>query len=158
MLRIGQECGQTWPTDDEVRAILKNDPRAIGTLYGTHYAIRFAHKQMVTIPVDLADAHRDTAQVELREVNPFGLRSTVTSNATLPTQGQAVCSGEWQLPRAAGSLLQDTRRARQVLEGEVSAKTEPAESPMNERSEAMPMGVQVGEDDCQSVPTRQHSV
>ena len=93
MLRIGQECGQTWPTDDEVRAILKNDPRAIGTLYGTHYAIRFAHKQMVTIPVDLADAHRDTAQVELREVNPFGLRSTVTSNATLPTQGQAVCSG-----------------------------------------------------------------
>ena len=76
----------------------------------------------------------------------------VTSTATLPSQGQAEGIGEGELPRAAGSLLKDSRRARKlVLEGQVNAKTEPAESPMNEQSEAMPSAVQVGEDDRQSV-------
>ena len=100
-----------------------------------------------------------TAQVEQRENTPFAMRSTVTSTATLPAQGQAGCPAEGDFPRAAGSLIKDSRRARKVvLEGEVSAKTEPAESPMNEQSEAMPMGVQVDVDERQSVPTRQHSV
>ena len=114
---------------------------------------------MVPTPVILHDATGDTAQAELREANPFASRRTVTSTATLPKQGQAGCSGKGELPRAAGSLIRDSRRARKVvLEGQVSAKTEPAESPMNAQSEAMPMGVQVGEDDRQSVPRRQHSV
>ena len=32
VLRIGRECGQAWPTDEEASAILKNDPRASGTV------------------------------------------------------------------------------------------------------------------------------
>ena len=139
--------------------ILRICPRTSGTVYVTHYAIGFTRKEMVHTPVLFGDAPGDTAKVELREHNPFALRSTVTSTATLPAQWQAGCSGEGELPRAAGSLLNDSRRARKVvLEGRVSAKTEPAESPMNEQSEAMPMGVQVGVDERQSVPSRQHSV
>ena len=46
VLRVGQECGQSCLTDDEVREILKKDQRASGTVYGTHYTIRFHHKQM----------------------------------------------------------------------------------------------------------------
>ena len=158
VLLIGQECRQAWPTDEEVPAILK-DPRASGTVYGTHYAIRFQYKQMVRTPVLLADAPGETAQAELREHNPFASRSIVTSSATLPTQGQARCSGEGQLPRAAGSLLKDPRSARKVVvEGQVSSTTDPAGSPRKETSKATLTGVQVGEDERQSVPSRQHSV
>ena len=159
VLRIGPDAAHPWPTDDEVREILKNDPRASGTVYGTHYAIRFAHKQMVPIPVLLADAHADTAGAELREHNPFASRSTVTSTATLPTQGQPGCSGEGELPRAAGSLLKDPRWARQVVTGgQVSSSTDPVEAPAKEPSMATPGVVQVGDDDRQSAPTRQQSV
>ena len=76
MLRVGPECGQSWPTDEEVREILKKDTRASGTVYGTHYAIRFHHKQMIHTPVLHADAPGDTAQAELREHNPFALHSS----------------------------------------------------------------------------------
>ena len=159
VLRIGQACGQAWPTDEEVRAILKKDPRASGTVYGTHYAIHFHHKQMVATPVLLADAPGDTAQAELREPNPFAWRSTVTSTPTLPTQGQAGCSGEGEFPRAAGSFLKDQRRARKVVvEGQVSSSTDPVEAPAKEQSMATPAEAQVGVDERQSAPTRQHSV
>ena len=143
VLRVGQECGPPWPTDAEVREILRNDPRARSTLCGTHYAIPVTNKEMVSTPVLLAESPADTPKVELRDHNPFALRSMFTSIATLPTQGQAGYQEEGDSPRAAGSLLKDTRRARQMWEGQVSAKTEPAESAMNERSEAMPKGVQV---------------
>ena len=38
---IGPDCRQQWPTDEEIRANLRNDPRTSGTLYGTHFAMRF---------------------------------------------------------------------------------------------------------------------
>ena len=159
VLQIGQECGQAWPTEEEVRAILNKDPRASGTVYGTHYAISFHHKQMVPTPVLLADAPGDTAQAELREPNPFASRSTVTSTATLPTQGQAGCSGEWKLPLAARSIVKDPRRARKVVvEGQVSSSTDPVEAPAKEQSMATPDEAQVAVDERQSAPTRQHSV
>ena len=114
---------------------------------------------MVHTPVLFCDGQGDTAKVELRELNPFALRSSFTSTATLPAQEQAGCSGEEELPRAAGSLIKDSRGARKVvLEGQVSEKTEPAESPMNKQSEAMPSAVHVGDDDRQCVSRRQHSV
>ena len=94
VLRIGQECGQQWPTDEEVREILRKDPLASGPVYGTHYAIRFTHKQMVPTPVLLAETPGDAAQAEQREHNPFASPSMVTSSATLPKQGQAACDGE----------------------------------------------------------------
>ena len=159
VLPVGQECGPPWSTKEELREIPRIYPHASGTVYVTHYAIGFTHKEMVHTPVLFGDAPGDTAKMELREHNPFALRSMVTSTATLPTQGQAGYHAECASIRAAGSLLNDSRRAKKVvLEGQVSAKTEPAESPMNDQSEAMPMGVQVGEDDRQSVSTRQHSV
>ena len=159
LLRINQECGPPWSTDEEVREMLRKDPRASGTVYGTHYAIRGTQKEMVPTPVRFADAPGDAAHAELWAHNPFAMRSSVTSTATLPTHGQAGCIAEGDSPPAAGSLLKDSRRAREVVwEWQVSAKTEPAESPMNEQSEAMLIGVQVGVDERQSVPTRQHSV
>ena len=85
VLRIGPDSGQPYPTDEEISEILKNDPRASGTVYGTHYAIRFQHKQIVPTPLLLADAPGDTAQAEPCEHNLFASRSTVTSTATLPT-------------------------------------------------------------------------
>ena len=158
VLRIGQEYGQSCPTDDEVREILK-DPRASGTVYGTHFAIRFNHKQMVPTPVLLAETPGDTAQAELHEHNPVASRSTITSTATLPTQGQAGCSGEGELPRAAGSFLKDQQRARKVVvECQVSSSTDPVEAPAKEQSMATPDEAQVGVDERQSAPTRQHSV
>ena len=100
-----------------------------------------------------------TAQAELCEHNRFALRSTVTSTATLPTQGQDGCSGEGKLPRAAGSLLKDPRRARKVVvEEQVSSSTDPVEAPAKEPQMATPSVVQVGEDERQSAPTRQLSV
>ena len=39
VLRIGPDCGQPWPTDEEVREILRKDSRASGTVYGAHFAI-----------------------------------------------------------------------------------------------------------------------
>ena len=115
LLRNGPDSPQPWPTDDEVREILRKGTRASGTVYGTHYAIRFTHKQMVHMPVLLADAPGVTAQAELREHNPFASRCTVTSPATLPTQGHAGCSGEGEIRPAAGSFLKDPRRARRVV-------------------------------------------
>ena len=88
MLRIGPDGEQPWPTDDETREILRNDPRPSGTVYWSHFAIRFTRKQMVLTPVLLADALADAAQAELWAHNPFASRSTITSTATLPTQGQ----------------------------------------------------------------------
>ena len=55
-MRIGPDCGQPWPTDEEIREIQRKDLRPSVTVYGTHFAIRFTHKQMVPTPVLLADA------------------------------------------------------------------------------------------------------
>ena len=44
VLRNAHDCGQPWPTDEEIREILGKDPCASGTEYGTHFAIRFTHK------------------------------------------------------------------------------------------------------------------
>ena len=65
----------------------------------------------------LAETRGDTAEVELREHNPFAPRNMVTSTATLPIEGVP-------LPSAAGSLLTDPRRARKVLEELVSSTTD----------------------------------
>ena len=110
VMRIVPDCGQPWPTDAEIRKIQRKDTRGTGTGYGTHFAIRFTHKQMVPTPVLLAEAPGETAQAELREHNPFASRSTSTSCATLPTQGQAVCAAERDSPRVAGGLLRNPRR------------------------------------------------
>ena len=101
--------------DEEVREILRKDPQASRTVYGTHYAIRGTQKEMVPTPVLFGEAPGDTAKVELRDHNPFALRSTVTSTATLPAQGQAGCTVEGDFPRAAGSLIKASRRARKVM-------------------------------------------
>ena len=114
---------------------------------------------MVPTPALLPDAPGDTAQAELREHKPFALRGLVPSTATLPTQGQAGCTAEGGSPRAAGSLLKDPRRARKlVVEWQVSSSTDQVEAPAKAQSMATPSRVQVGEDDRQSAPTRQHSV
>ena len=46
-----------------MREILKQDQGLTGTLYGTHYDIRFTHKQMVPTPVLLTETAGDTPQV-----------------------------------------------------------------------------------------------
>ena len=69
VLLSGAAIGQPWPTDEEIRGILRKDPRASGTLYGQHFAIRFMHYQMVPTPLLLADARGETAQAELGECN-----------------------------------------------------------------------------------------
>ena len=94
VLRIGPDSEQPCATDEEIRAILGKDPRASGTVHGTHYAIRFHHQQRVSTPLVLADAPGDTDQAELPEHYPFASRSTVTSTATLLPQGQAVCTAK----------------------------------------------------------------
>ena len=158
MLRIGQECGQRWPTDEEVRAILKKDRRASGTVYGTHYAIRFHHKQMDPTPVLLPDAPGETAQAELRDNNPFASSSTVTSTATVPTQGRAGCNAEGEPSRAAGNLLKDPRRTRQVVvEGQVSSSTDTVESPAKGQSMATPACAHAAETNA-NLGLRQHCV
>ena len=111
VLRGGADCGQPWPTDEEIREILRKDTRASGTLYMAHFAIRFTHKQIVLTPVLLADAPGETAQAELREHNGFASRSS-TSSATLHTKGRAECSAEGDSPRVAGSLHRDPRRTK----------------------------------------------
>ena len=113
---------------------------------------------MVPTQVLLADDPGETAQAELRKNNPFASRSS-TSTATLPTRGQAECSAEGDFPRVAGSLLRDTRRAgRFVVGGQVSSSTEPVEAPAKEQAMATPCPSQVGVDEQQAAPTRQHSV
>ena len=159
VLRIGPDSGQPCPTDEEIRVIHRKDPRASGTVYVTNFAIRFTHQQMVPTSLLLADAPGDAAQAELRAHNSFALRSTIALTATLPTQGQAWCSAEGDSTRVAGSLLRDPRRAKQVVvELQVSSSTDPVVAPAKEHPLATPSGVQVGEDDRKSVPTRQHSV
>ena len=158
MLRTSLDCRQPWPTDEEIREILRTDPRASGIVYGAHFAIRFKHKQIVPPQVLLADAPGEIAQAELRKNNPFASRSS-TSSANLPTQGQAECSAEGDSPRVAGSLLRDPRRAKQpVVGGQVSSSTDPVEAPPNAQSMATPGPIQVGVDEQQSAPTRDHSV
>ena len=88
VFRFGTDAAQPWPSDDEVRAILKNQARPSGTVYVTHFAVRFTHEQMVPTPVLRADAPGDAAQAELRENNPFASRSTASSTAPLVTQEQ----------------------------------------------------------------------
>ena len=113
---------------------------------------------MVPTPVLLADAPGETAQAELREHNPFASRSS-TSSATLPTQGQAECSGERDSSRVAGSLVRDPRRAKQmVVSGHVSSSTDPVEAPAKEQSMATPGPVRIGVDEHQAAPTRDHSL
>ena len=114
---------------------------------------------MVPSPVLLADAPGETAQVELRERNPFASRSTSTEYATLATLGHAECSAEGDCPRVAGSQLRDPRRAMQlVVGGQVSSSTYPMEPLAKEQSMATPSETQFGVDERQSAPTRQHSV
>ena len=115
MLRIGPDSGKPWPADDEVREIIKNDPRASGNVYGTDYAIRMAQNQNVHTPLLLPDAPGDTNQAQLREHNPFDSRSAVTSTTTMPIQVHPGCSGQGELPRAASSLLKEARRARNCV-------------------------------------------
>ena len=85
---------------------------------------------MVPTPLLLADAPGDAAQAELRAKNPFASRSTTSSTAILamPEQIGSIAGGD--SPWAKGCLLKDPRRAKQVVEGQVSSTTEPAESPM----------------------------
>ena len=159
VLGIGPDPGPLWHTDEEVSEVLRKDTRASGAVYGTHYAIRFACKQMVPTPVIETDARAYSAQAEQLEHNPFASPIRGTSTSPLPTQGQAGCSCEGDSPRAAGSLLQDTRSARKVvLEEQLSSSTDRVEAPAKEQAVATHSGVEVGQDDRQSVPTRQHSV
>ena len=111
---------------------------------------------MVATPVLLADAPGDAAQADLRANNPFASRNT-SSTAPLATTEQVGSIAGGDSPWASGSLLKDPRRARQVVEGQVSSTTEPAESPMKETSQAIVEHVQ-DVDERQSAPTRQHSV
>ena len=152
---MGNDC---WPNDEEIREILRRDPRVSGTVYGAHFAIRFTHKQMVRTAVLLADAPGETAQAELREHNPFASRSS-TSSATLTTQGQAECSAEGDSPRVAGTLLRDPRRAKQTVVGrQVCSSTDPVEAPAKEQSMATPGPVQAGLPEHPAAPTGAHSV
>ena len=157
VLRSAPDDGQPWPNDDEIRVIRGKDPRVSGTVYGQHFAIRFTHKQMGPTPVLLADAPGETAQAELREHNPFALRSS-TSSSTLPTQAQAECSVERDSSRVAGSLLRDPRKAKQlVVGGLVSSSTDPMEAPAKLQSTATPGVVRIGVDEQLAAPTRDHS-
>ena len=134
VLPIGQECGEPWPTDEELREILRKEPRASGTVFGPHYAIRFTHKQMAPPPLLLAVGPWDAAQVELHEHNHFALRSMVTSTASLPKQLRLDYGAGGNPPRATVSLLKDRLRVRQgALERQVSSSTDPQESPMKEQ-------------------------
>ena len=146
MFRVGAECGYGWPTDVDMCEILRNDPRASGTVYGTHYATRFTDMEMLSTPVLSGEAPLANAQVELREHNPFASRSTITSTATLTTQGQAECDVDGDPPPASGSLLKGPRSARTgvVLE-QINSLTDPQESPMKEQSKATLGRTQVGE-------------
>ena len=126
-------------------------------MYGTHYAIRFTHKQMVPTPVLLPDAPGDGAHAELRANNPFAWGSTVTSTHPCQQKGK-LCTAEAGSSLAAGNLLRDQRRARKVVvEERLSSSTEPVEAAAKGESVATP-SAQVGEDDRHSAPTRQHSV
>ena len=154
VFRIGTDDTQPWPSDDEVRATLKKQPRASGTVFGSHFGIRYTHEQMVPTPVLLADAPGDAAQAELRANNPFASRSTTSSIGLLAMPGQVGSIAGGDSPWASGGSLKDPRRAKQVAEGQVSSTTQPAESPMKETSQATVQDV----DERQSAQTRQHSV
>ena len=110
----------------EVRGILRADPTASGTVYGTHYVIRSTHQEMLPTPLLFAEAVGAIAHVDIREHNPFASRSTATSPINLPTLGQAGCDTEGDPPRATGSLLRDPRKVpKSVVAGQVSSSTEP---------------------------------
>ena len=135
--RVGHHHGQGWPIDEEVREILKKDARASGSVYATHYLILVTHRQMVPTPVLFAHTPGVTAQVEIRAHNPFALRSALTPVATQPTQGQAWCDAEGDIPRPTGSLLKGTRKVRKgLMEEQVNSSTDPQESSMKEHSTA----------------------
>ena len=157
MFRVGTDDTQPWPSDDEVRATLKKQSRASGTVFGTHFGIRYTHEQMVPTPVLLADVPGDATQANLRANNPFASRSTTSSTALLamPEQAGSIAGGD--SPWALGGLLKVPRRAKQVVEGQVSSTTEPPQSPMKETSQATVEQLQ-DVDERQSAPTRQHSV
>ena len=157
VFRVGTDATQPWPSDADVRAILKNQPGASGTVFVTHFAIRFTHDQVVPTPVLIADASGDAAQADLRANNHFPSPSTAPSTAPMATPEQVGSIAGVDSPWVSGSLLRDPRRATQVVEGQVSSTTEPAESPMNETSQATVERVQYC-DELQSAPTRQHSV
>ena len=100
------------------------------------------------------------------------------SNYPFPQRAQSVCLAQYGFfdrhsantraswvqrrsgtPWAAGSLLKDRRRARQVVtEWQVISSTDPVEAPAKEQPMATPGVVQFGDDDGQSMPTHQHSV
>ena len=101
---------------------------------------------MVPTPVLFAETPGDNAHDELRDHNPLPSRSTVPLTATLPTQGQAGCSGEGDPTRAPGRLLQDPSKAGQdVAEGQVSSSTDPVKSPMKDPTMASLGGAHAGE-------------
>ena len=118
-----------------MREILKKDPPASVRLYGTHYDIRFTHKEMVRKPLLFAEPPGDTAQEELCEDYPFALRSVITSAATMPCQRQAGCDAEGDTPPATGTLLKDPSKVRNcVREGQLSSPTDPLTSPLKDQS------------------------
>ena len=126
--------------------VLSKDPRASGTVYGTHYAIRFTHKQMVPTPVLFAETPCDNAQVEQRDHNLFASRSSLTPAAATQSQGQAERSAGGDIHRATGILLKDPCKVRKaVVEGQVNSSTDPVESPNKEQPMATPSNAEVGE-------------
>ena len=138
MLRIGHECGEPWPSMDDLLEILRKGSRSSCSVYGTNYAIRFTHKQMLPTPVLLAAFPGEPAQVELREHNRFALRSSVTSSPTLATQWHAGCN-----PKGTTSGIAETNpgpgNARWiVVEAQLSSPIDPPESPMKDPSMAKP--------------------
>ena len=68
-------------------------------------------------PELLAEAPGETSLAEVLELIPFASRSTPTSSAIQPTQGQPECSAEGDSLMVAGSLLPDPRMASQVVVG-----------------------------------------
>ena len=115
---------------------------------------------MILTPLLLTDPPPgETAHGEHLEHNPFAFPRISTSSATLPTEGQAGCSAEGDSTRVAGNLLRDQRTAKQlVVGGQVSSSTGPVEAPTKEPPMATPRVAQVGVEERQYVPTRQHSL
>ena len=90
--RIGSDCGQPSPTDEEIRETLRTDPRASGTVYGTHFSIRFTHKQMVPAAVLLAHATAETAQAR------YGSAITLLRTVLLPRPRPCLPRASWVFP------------------------------------------------------------
>ena len=47
VLRMRPDLGEPWPTYGEILEILRKEPRASGTVYGTHFSIRFSLGKIV---------------------------------------------------------------------------------------------------------------